>query len=322
MSGGAARPGPSAAGVGLWLVGGTAVVSGISTFVNGYAVAGTSSDAFVTVRNVLVAALLVPLVLLTARRALAPTRRVEWAQLALVGLIGGAVPFLLFFKGLQLAAAGGGSTTASFVYRTLFLWAIVLGVVALGERFRLRIAAAAALLLGGSYLMLAIRSPVLTDGSAYVAAATLLWAVEYTLSKRLLRRLAPGTVALGRMGFGGAFLTAFLAATGGLGALGGFGPAEWGWVAISALLLTAFVALWYPGLARVDLGVAASVLVLGYPVTFALATLVQGTRVTAELGAGALLVVAGVLLAAGPALLRAAGTVVRPARASGPPADG
>ncbi|HUJ77674.1 MAG TPA: EamA family transporter, partial [Thermoplasmata archaeon] len=84
-------------GRGLLLVLATAIVSGVSTFVNGYAVAGTGSDAFVTVRNALVAFALVPAAVLVARRAsVRPTAR-EAGLLAVIGLVGGAIPFLLFF---------------------------------------------------------------------------------------------------------------------------------------------------------------------------------------------------------------------------------
>ena len=115
--------------------------------------------------------------------------------------------------------------TASFVYRTLFLMATVLGVLFLRERFHWRIAAGAALLLGGNLLLLSLTTPIWTDGSAYVFAATALWAVGSTLSKRTLADLPSGTVALGRMGFGAIFLLGYLAATAQFTSVGQFtGP--------------------------------------------------------------------------------------------------
>jgi drug/metabolite transporter (DMT)-like permease len=293
-------------GVGLLLVLATAGISGISTFVNGYAVAGTNSDAFVTVRNVVVALLLVPAVLLTVRGADLRLRSQDWGRLLIIGLIGGAIPFLLFFRGLQLATADGGATSASFLYRTLFLWATTFAILYLGERFRLRIAVAAALLLAGNLLLLALTSTVWTDGTIYVMAATLLWAGEYTLSKRTLRDLPTGVVALGRMGFGAIFLMGYLALTGGLLGASRFSPAQWEWVAISAVLLAGFVATWYAGLRRLDLSTASAVLVLGYPVTVILSVLVKGTPTPWTAAVGAVLVAAGVLVASGPALLREA----------------
>ena len=295
-------------GMGLVLVFLTALISGVSTFVNAYAVAGTSSDAFVTVRNLVVALAFVPVALVASRYLRAPAlRRVDWGRLVLIGLIGGAIPFLLFFHGLELAAKAGGAVTASFAYRTLFLFATVFGLLYLSEKFHWRVVLAAALLLGGNILLLSWTAPIWTDGTAYVFAATVLWALEYTISKRALRDLPSATVALGRMGFGAVFLVGYLSLTMQWGAVGAFSGTDWAWVGISAALLVAFVATWYPGLKRVDLGVGASVLVLGFPITWVLGLLVGTSTFTPGEALGAFVVVAGVAVAVGLTQFRAIG---------------
>ncbi len=302
-------------GLGLLLVLATACVSGVSTFVNLYAVSGTNSDAFVTVRNALVALAIVPLAVLAVREAPRALTRSDWLRLSAIGLIGGALPFLLFFHGLELASAAHGGATASFFYRTLFLMATVLGIVFLAEKFRWRTAVGAILLLAGNAVLLSLTSPIWTDGTGYVVLATLLWAVEYTLSKRTMRDLPSGTVALGRMGLGALFLFAYLGATSQLGAVTAFSGGQWEWIGISAALLVAFVTTWYAGLARVDLGTATAVLVLGYPITFLLAVSVQGTRMTLGDALGVSAVFSGVLCAIGYTLVRKAGReIVRPFR--------
>jgi len=283
--------------LGLLLVSFTAILSGVATFVNSFAVSGTtSSDAFVTVRNVVVALLLVPLVFVipAAQRRLSA---VDWGRLAVIGLVGGAVPFLLFFHGLQLA--GPGSATASFAYRTLFLMAAVLGLVVLRERLSSRLAVAAVLLLGGNALLLSWTGPLWNPGVLFVLAATALWAVEYTLSKRALRDLPLSTVALGRMGFGGVFLLAYLAATNQFGAAAGLTGGQFGWVLVSALLLVGFVATWYAGLKYVDLSTAAAVLVLAFPITWTLSVLAGKTAFGVPQAAGAAVVAFGVCVAIG-----------------------
>jgi len=287
------------AGVGLLLVLATAVISGASTFLNSYAVQGTNSDAFVTVRNVTVALMIAPVALYFARRSPVRLDRADVGWLALIGLVGGAIPFLLFFHGLELATAAGGAATASFVYRTLFLMATVLAIVVLGERFRTRIVAAAALLLAGNLLLLSLISPLWTPGTTYVAVATVLWAVEYTLSKRLLRRVPSPTVGLGRMGFGALYLLGYLALTSQYGSVAALSAGQWGWVGISAALLAAFVLTWYAGLRWTDLTVATSVLVLGFPVTWVLDVCVRTSSVTPAAVLGAVAVAAGVGLVAG-----------------------
>jgi drug/metabolite transporter (DMT)-like permease len=296
--------------VGLLLVLLTAVISGVSTFVNGYAVHGTSSDPFVTVRNLAVAGMILPLGLLARRSLVRPLRRIDWVRLVAIGVVGGGVPFLLFFHGLALATAAGGGLTASFLYRTLFLMATVFGVVYLKEHFHPRIAVAAALLLGGNYLLLSLTAPVWTDGTVYVLAATILWAVEYTISKRALRDLPSGIVALGRMGIGAGFLVGYLVLTSQLGAVGALSPGQWTWVLISAVLLAAFVGTWYAGLRRIDLGVATSVLVLGFPVTWLLSVLVAGSSFSLAQAAGAAGVVGGVVVVVGITLLRQTWTLL------------
>jgi drug/metabolite transporter (DMT)-like permease len=304
MSASATRSDTGWVGPGVLLVLATAVISGVSTWLNGFAVQGTSSDAFVTVRNLAVAGLLLPVGVVAIARSRSALSGKDLGTLAVIGLIGGAVPFLLFFRGLQLATAAHGALTASFVYRTLFLFATVFGVVALRETFHPRAALAAGLVLGGNLLLLSLVSPVWTDGTLYVLLATVLWAAEYTVSKRALRHLAGTTVGLGRMGFGAAFLAGYLALTGGWGTVAGFSSGQWTWVGISAVLLAGFVLTWYTGLARVDLGVATTVLVLGFPISWAL-SLVTAHAVPAPLALfGAVVVTVGVLVALGARYLR------------------
>ncbi len=292
-----------AVGPGILLVLLTVLISGASNFVNFYAVQGTSSDAFLAVRNAAVAVLLIPLVLLVGRTSRDTLSRKDWVKLGTIGLIGGAIPFLLFFRGLQLAGASGAAT-ATFGYRTLFLMAAVLGVVVLKEHLSSRLLLAVGLLLAGNVLLLSLTTPVWTDGTAYVLAATSLWAGEYTLSKHTLRTVSSGTVALGRMGFGGVFLLAYVALTGQMGSIAAFSGVQWQWIALSAVLLLGFVATWYAGLKTVDVSVATAMLVLAFPITWALGLLTAKSTFGVAQAAGVVAIVLGVVLAVGLTSLR------------------
>lgn len=291
---------------GILLVLLTALISGVANFVNFLALRANpawNSDPFVTVRNGAVALMLVPLALLAWRGASARPSRTDWAKLLAIGLIGGAIPFLLFFRGLDLARTEGGAASATFGYRTLFLMATVLGVVALREKIRSRLPLAAGLLLVGNALLVTLTGPIWTDGTAYVLAATAMWAGEYTLSKHALRNLAPATVALGRMGFGGVFLLAFIGISGQAGSIPAMGGA-WPWILLSAVLLVGFVTTWYAGLKHVDLSVATAVLVLAFPITWALTVASAGAPFGLAQAAGVAAVAFGVALAIGMASLR------------------
>src|SRR5512136_2077278 len=175
-------------GPGIALVLVTVLVSGVSNFVNFRAVQGTNVDAWIAVRNLLVAAMLLPMTLLLSRGSWLRLSRGDWIRLAAIGLVGGAVPFLLYFHGFQMAAGEGGAASASLGYRSLFLVATVLSLLFLRERVSKRFAVAAGLLFAGNVLLLSVTGPLWTDGTAFVLLATVLWACEYTMSKRALAR--------------------------------------------------------------------------------------------------------------------------------------
>src|SRR3990170_1728940 len=290
-----------AAGILLVLL--TAVISGVSTFVNFWAVQGFNSDAFITVRNPAVTALLLPLALLARRDVRTRLRKRDWARLVTIGLLGGAIPFVLFFRGLQMAGTAGAAT-ATFGYRTLFIMASVFAFVFLRERIPMRILLAAGLLLAGNALLLSLTAPVWSDGTLLVLAATALWAGEYTLSKRTLRDLPSSTVALGRMGFGAVFLVAYIGISGQLGAISAFNGEQLGWVGISALLLIGFVMTWYFGLRHVDVSVATSVLVVAFPITLLLGLVAGRPSLGLMEAAGVVTIVFGVVLVIGLGSLR------------------
>ena len=291
---------------GILLVFLTVLFSGVSNFVNAQALGQNpawNSDLFVTLRNVTVALLLVPLVLLAGRTAQARLSRIDWLKLGTIGLVGGAIPFVLFFRGLQMAGSSGAAT-ATFGYRALFLVAAVLGVVFLKERVSRRLALAAVLLLAGNALLLSLTAPIWTDGTAYVLLATVLWAGEYTLSKHTLRNVSSGTVALGRMGFGGAFLLVYVALTGQLSGFAAISGPQWGWIALSVILLLGFVTTWYAGLKTVDVSLATAMLVLAFPITWALGFLASKSTFGLPQLAGVVAITIGVALAVGLASLR------------------
>jgi drug/metabolite transporter (DMT)-like permease len=290
-------------GSGLLLIFLTAVISGVSTFVNFRAVQGTNVDAFITIRNGVVALMIVPFALLGSRVLRARISRRDMLRLVAIGLLGGAVPFLLFFRGLQMSASLPAAN-GTFPFRTLFLMAMVLGVVFLKERLSPRLALAAGALLAGNALLLSFTGPLWADGTALVFLATTLWAGEYALSKHTLRTVPSGTVALARMGFGAVFLVGYLGLSGQFSAVPALTPLDWQNLALSAILLAGFVITWYGGLRHVDLSVAASVLVLATPITWTLGILFQARAFTASDAAGVAVIVFGVVLAVGTAALR------------------
>jgi drug/metabolite transporter (DMT)-like permease len=275
---------------------GTAAISGVAVFLNGYGVrAFGGSGPYTTAKNAVAAVVLLVAVLGLSRshRVLSrPAGARQWAALCLVGLIGGSVPFLLFFEGLRRAS----SSDAAFLHKTLVLWVALLAVPLLGERVgALQWGAIGLLVLGQASLAGGMTTPLdmpWGPGEAMVLAATLCWSVETVLVKRLLAGLTSWTVALARMGLGSALLLGWSAARGDLASVVRLDAEQLGWVLLTGLLLAGYVATWFAALARAQAVDVTAVLVVGALITAALSALVDGTDLRPQL-TGLALVSAG-----------------------------
>ena len=247
----------------------TALLSGVSVYINSFGVRRVDDPfVFTTAKNLMVglglaAAVLVP----AAWRDLRDLTRNQWLSLILLGLVGGSIPFLLFFDGLRNATA----PSAAFIHKTLFLWVALLAVPLLRERLgKLQLGAIAVLVLGQVVLVSWPSGWAAGRAEVLILVATLLWAVEAVIARRVLRGMPARAGALGRMGFGAIAMLAFLLVTGRGGTLLALEASQWGWVVITAGFLAAYVLGYYGALKRAPATLVTSVLVLGSVVTSAL----------------------------------------------------
>jgi drug/metabolite transporter (DMT)-like permease len=281
--------------IGIALAFATACVSGIAVFVNSYGVDHFSdATVYTTAKNAVAGLVLVSLLALPAgaARARTPLTRPRWLAFAAVATVGGSVPFVLFFEGLSRADA----TQAAFIHKTLVIWVALLAVPLLHERVGAPHVAAIALVVAGqAWIAGELGTVVFGAGEAMLLAATLLWAVEVVLVKRLLASLAPRTLAVARMGLGTVILLGWLAVTARLGDLLALSATQWGWAALTGLLLSAYVATWYAALSRAPAVDVTAVLVVGAVVTALLQHLDAGVPVDAV---GVALILAGALVVA------------------------
>jgi drug/metabolite transporter (DMT)-like permease len=238
---------------GLAFAGGTAVISGIAVFVNSGGVRAFGDPTVYTSAKNLIAALLLGLLAIGAvnRGSQAAPRRPEtsrtWWQLAAIGVIGGSVPFVLFFEGLSRATA----SDAAFLHKTLVVWVAVLAVPLLGERLgRLQITAVGALLVGQIVLVGSLPQLGFGSGELMILGATLLWSVEVIIAKRALVDVAPLTVGIARMGLGTLALLLWTVVTRGPGVFAALTAAQVGWALATGAILAAYVATWLAALSR------------------------------------------------------------------------
>lgn len=282
-------------GVGLAFA--TALISGVSIFINAFAVKQLPDAAvYTTLKNGMAALILVGLAAMTVRPAeIRGMDRRSWGRLAVIGIVGGSLPFLLFFIGLAQASA----PSAAFIHKTLFVWVAILAVPFLGERLGLAQLAALTVLLGGQVLVIPPNGVTWGSGETLIAAATLLWAVEAILAKRLLASVPSGVVGAGRLGIGLVVLVGYLVVTGKDGAIGALSGEQWAWALGTGLILSAYVATWFAALRRAPASLVTAILVVGAPITATLQAIQTGALPATPVLAGQLLIaVAAVGLAA------------------------
>jgi len=292
------RPGATRR-TGLLLALGTACISGVAVFLNSYGVkAFGDATTYTTAKNVIAALVLAVLVgTLSASRGgsvlTRPTRRGQWAGLAVVGIFGGALAFALFFEGLAMASA----VDAAFLQKTLLVWVALLAVPLLGERLGALQIGAIALLVIGQIGLAGGTTTLLGRGQAMVLGATLIWAVEVIIAKRLLADLSSWTVGLTRMGVGSVVLVAWTLIRGDGAALTALTGNQWMWVLVTGVILAGYVSTWFAALSRAPAVDVTAVLVVGAVITALLAAVVKGSPLVPQLGWVALVLAGAVLVA-------------------------
>lgn len=262
--------------IGLGFAGLTALVSGFSVFLNASAVRSVGDPVlFTTLKNGVAAVILLALAMAFVPRAGATVRGLDRRSvlgLVALGVIGGSIPFVLFFTGLAQASA----PAAAVIHKTLFIWVALLAVVLLRERLGMWQLAALAVLLLSQLLITPPDGITWTSGETMIALATGMWAVEVMIAKRVLAGVPSPIAAASRMGIGLVLLAGYLVATGGLGGIGGLGLEQWGWVLGTGLLLSAYVATWYAALRRAPATAVTAILTVAAPITASLQLIANG----------------------------------------------
>jgi drug/metabolite transporter (DMT)-like permease len=280
----------------------TALISGLSVFVNGYGVRAwteiSDPTTYTTLKNTAAAVILLAAAMVLARRRRAPVldptlvggKRIGLISIALVG---GSIPFVLFFEGLARAT----SADAAFIHKTLVVWVAVMALTFLRERVGLpHLAALVLLVWGQAALSGGVGAIGIGSGEWLILLATLLWAVETIIAKRLLASVPSLTLGVARMAGGAFLLVLYTVWRGGFSGLAGVTPEHVMWIAVTALTLAGYVGSWYAALARAQAVDVTAVLVGGALITGLLETGLRGASFPPA--TGVILVAAGVLLVA------------------------
>lgn len=277
---------------GILLVLLTAIISGVSIFFNAFGVKGINPYLFTGAKNLIVGIFLLSTILLLGNfKELKTLKLKDWRNLSLIGLIGGSIPFLLFFKGLQLVTPAQGS----FVHKTMIIWVVLLSIFLLKEKLDKKIVIGASLLLVGNFLLLKLTSFEFTIGIAMIFIATLFWSSEIILSKKILEKLSGNIVAFGRMFFGSLFILLFLFATNQLSLVATITSSQLVWIGLTSAFLIGYVMTFYNGLKTVKASTAVAVLSLGAVITTLLNIVFLDKIITLSQVLGIILLLVGVI---------------------------
>ncbi|MDO8521467.1 MAG: DMT family transporter [bacterium] len=249
---------------------GAALFSGTNNFLTKIAVTVSSDPIFyTTLKNAIVALLLIGLfIALRKASELKKLTRKQWGMLAAIGLIGGSIPFALFFTGLSMTSA----VNAGLIHKTLFLWVLIFAYPFLKERLSNGQLFGIFLIFLGNLFVGGFTGFKLNMGELMILGATLLWAVENIIAKKVLADISSMTVVAARMVLGSLLLAGFLAVSGRLTSLTELSALQWGWTLATSALLLGFVLTWYTALKHA-------------PATYVAALLVPATIVTNVLSA-------------------------------------
>lgn len=286
---------------GVLLAAATAVISGFAVFINGYGVRAWAEVAdattYTTLKNMMAAVLIGAFASMlwlrgSAEKPSIPAEpRQRWI-LGAIAVVGGSIPFVLFFEGLARAS----TAQTAFLHKTLIIWVAILATVFLKERLGWPHLAAIGLLVWGQIILVgSLGEVVFGVGEVMILGATLLWSVEVIVAKKVLKGISSSTVAGARMIGGSVVLVAW-------GFVRGL-PLDWSavtgshlmWIALTGLFLTGYVLTWFAALSRAPAVDVTAVLVGGAVITAVLQTTVRGVALPTP--AGLALLVAGAVLA-------------------------
>jgi drug/metabolite transporter (DMT)-like permease len=250
---------------GVILALGTAIFSGVANFINKFAVGAVGDPlVYTTVKNSLVALMIISLLFFL--RKLPKLRKLSRRDLVFlftIGIVGGSLPFYLFFSGLAQMSA----INATLIHKTLIFWVALLAVPLLDERISLSQVGALGLIFSANLFVGGFRGFSFSRPELMVLAATILWAVENIIAKIALRRVDPDIVVAARMGIGSVILLSAVGLLGKGPILASLDVQQLGLVALTSVILFGYVTTWYRALRVAPVTLVATVLSLATLIT-------------------------------------------------------
>jgi len=273
----------------------TALISGVAIIVNKFFVVGIDPLLFTAMRAFGIGIVFFFISFFISRNWGEKFNKVSWKYLILIGAVGGSFAFWLFFSGLKLTTGG----SAAFIHKTLPVYAMILGYIFLKEKISKGQLVAMGIMLGGLFLLMFSKiSFEVGIGDLLVLSATILWAFENTISKRvMMNRESNWVVTFSRMFFGSLILFGVIFLTGRTDLLLALTGKQILYTVISGGLLFLYVLTWYWGLKYINLSKASMILLLSPVISLILGVAWLGEEVFVLQLVGSTLILIGAFFA-------------------------
>lgn len=272
----------------------TALISGISIVINKFFVVRVDPLVFTAIRALFIGLIFFIISLAISKKTGKKFKKVSWKYLLLIGIIGGSFAFWTFFSGLKLTTAG----RAAILHKTLPIYATIFGVTFLKEKVSGKQLAALFLMLFGIILIELTRiSFDIRLGDFLIIAATILWAIETTISKKvMLNKESNWVVTFSRMFFGSVILFAIIFLTGNTSMLLSLTKQQMIYIIISTIFLLLYVLTFYWGLKYINLSKASTILLLAPVISLVLGVLYLNEKVMLLQFIGTILILIGAVM--------------------------
>jgi len=221
-----------------------AIISGIAIFYAKISVVKIDPLVLISLRNLVAGTIFTSILLINYKKNKLRILRVnELIKLIIIGLLGGAIPFYLFFTGLKLTNA----ITANFIHKTMFVWVAVFGLIFLHEKLNRYLSISFIFILIAN-LFLFPKNFSIGKGEIMILLATILWSAENIILKKINHNFSASLIGAFRMGFGAICLLTAVAANNKINLIFSLNPNQITVIIVGGTILFFYVYTWLSAL--------------------------------------------------------------------------
>jgi drug/metabolite transporter (DMT)-like permease len=245
-----------------------AFISGFSIFLNKILIVKGIQPLPLNIIKNSIALLIISITLLKLNKSKFPLNSQIWRNLIIIGILGGGIPFILFFEGLKMIPA----INAALIHKTLFIWVGIFAFLFLKEKISQFQLIGYLLIFGSNFLINDSKNIGFESGEILILTATILWSLENILSKTVIAKTGSLIICWSRMFFGLILLFVFSLMTNQTSAIFTLNINQLTVLFVSGVMLAFFVMSFYKSLEYLPVSLSTAILVLSTVITNMLTT--------------------------------------------------